>query len=386
MFGKRFKIFDLFGFAVYIDLSWVLIAVLVSWSLAQGYFPYFHKGLTQETYWIMGILGALGLFLSIIFHEMSHSLVARSYGLEMRSITLFVFGGVSEMGEEPANPRTEFSMAIAGPLSSIVLGFAFYGIGWAGSRLAWPVSVLAIFSYLSFINIVLAVFNLVPAYPLDGGRMLRSILWSRKNNMRAATRIAARIGGGFGMGLIVLGVLNVVFGNFIGGMWWFLIGLFLRNSAFSSYTQLLMERALKGEPVRNIMNAKPVTVPPSTSLDALVQDYFYRYHFKMFPVQDASGRLQGCVTIDSLKEIPRERWRQTTVEQVESECGAGNTVEASADALKVMARMNREGVSKLLVTDHGELEGIVTLRDLFDFLRIKMDLEGDEDMPGSRGT
>jgi Zn-dependent protease len=382
MFGKRFKIFSLFGFSVYIDLSWVIIAVLIAWSLAAGYFPYFYKGLTPGVYWTMGVLGALGLFFSIIFHEMSHSLVARSYGLEMRSITLFIFGGVSEMGGEPSDPRTEFSMAIAGPLSSIALGVVFYGLARTGVALALPETATAVFSYLSVINFALAVFNLIPAYPLDGGRVLRSLLWSWRHNMRTATRTASRIGAGFGAALIVLGVLNVIFGNFIGGMWWFLIGLFLRNAAASSYTQLLMERALKGEPVRNIMQPHPVAVNPSISLDALVQDYFYRYHYKMFPVQDSSGRLQGCVSIDKLKEVPREKWNQTKVEQVESACGPENTVDASADALNVMARMNREGVSKLLVTDHGELEGIVTLRDLFDFLRIKMDIEGDE--PGPR--
>lgn len=385
MFGKRIKIFSLFGFSVYIDLSWIIIAVLVAWSLADGYFPYFYKGLTPGTYWTMGVLGALGLFFSIVFHEMSHSLVARSYGLEMMSITLFIFGGVSEMGEEPANPRTEFSMAIAGPLSSVVLGVVFYALARAGAGLGWPVSPLAVFSYLSFINFALAVFNLIPAYPLDGGRVLRSILWGWKHNMRAATRIASRIGAAFGAGLIVLGVVSVIYGNFISGMWWFLIGLFLRNAAYSSYSQLLMEKALKGQPVRSLMQTHPVAVAPSTSLDALVHDYFYRYHYKMFPVQDASGKLQGCITLDRLKEIPRERWGQTTVEQVEAECGPANTVDASADALKVMARMNREGVSKLLVTDHGELEGIVTLRDIFDFLRIKMDLEGDEEKPRPTG-
>jgi Zn-dependent protease len=386
MFGRRIKIFSLFGFAVYIDLSWIIIAVLIAWSLADGYFPYFHRGLTPETYWFMGVLGALGLFFSIIFHEMSHSLVARSHGLEMRSITLFIFGGVSEMGEEPADPRTEFTMAIAGPASSVVLGVVFYAFAGAGEGLAWPEPVTAVFFYLAFINIALAVFNLIPAYPLDGGRVLRSILWHYKHNMRAATKTASRIGAGFGTALIVLGVLNVIMGNFIGGMWWFLIGLFLRNAASSSYTQLLMERALKGEPVRTIMQAHPVAVDPSTSLDALVHDYFYRYHYKMFPVQDTSGRLQGCITIDRIKDVPKEQWGRTTVEQMESACGPDNTVDASADALGVMARMNKEGVSKLLVTDHGHLEGIVTLRDLFDFLRIKMDLEGDVEYPRPVGS
>ncbi len=381
MFGKRIKIFKLFGFSVYIDLSWLIIAVLITWTLAQGYFPYFNKGFSPRTYWIMGAFGALGLFLSIIFHEMSHSMVSRMFGLEMKGITLFVFGGVAEMGEEPANPKAEFSMAIAGPISSIALGFVFYGISRIGMQLAWPQPVWAVLSYLSVINFVLAAFNLIPAYPLDGGRVLRSVLWSWKKDLRSSTRIASRIGSGFGMGLIILGVLNVLTGNFIGGMWWFLIGLFLRNASSTSYTQVLIERALKGEPVSRIMKTHPVSVSPSTSVDELVNDYFYRYHYKMFPVENESGKLEGCITIDKIKEVPHDKWKETIVEDVASGCTENNTVDASADALNVMARMNRQGVSKLLVTDNGELEGIVTLKDLFDFLSIKMDLEGEKVIP-----
>jgi Zn-dependent protease/predicted transcriptional regulator len=379
MFGRKIKIFRLFGFSVYIDLSWIVIAVLVTWSLAQGYFPYFNPGLSAGTYWIMGVVGALGLFLSVIFHEMSHSLVARRYGLPMKGITLFIFGGVSEMTEEPENPKTEFSMAIAGPVSSIVIGFVFYGLYRAGLQLAWPEGVWAVLSYLAFINFALAVFNLIPAYPLDGGRVLRSALWSWKRNLRWSTRIASRIGSGFGMALIVLGVLSILTGNFIGGLWWFLIGMFLRNASSMSYTQLLLERALKGEPIREIMNTHPVSVSPGTSIDDLVHDYFYRYHYKMFPVQTESGKLEGCITLDKIKGVPQEQWKNTTVEDVASECASNNTVDASADALNVMARMNREGVSKLLVTEDGTLEGIVTLRDLFDFFSMKTDLEGGKE-------
>ncbi|HQG32174.1 MAG TPA: site-2 protease family protein, partial [Deltaproteobacteria bacterium] len=155
MFGRKIRIFKLFGFSVFIDLSWIIIAVLVTWSLAQGYFPYFNPGLSAGAYWVMGVVGALGLFLSVIFHEMSHSLVARRFGLPMRGITLFIFGGVSEMTEEPRNPKTEFSMAIAGPVSSIVIGFLFYGLYRAGLQLAWSEQVWAVLSYLAFINFAL---------------------------------------------------------------------------------------------------------------------------------------------------------------------------------------------------------------------------------------
>ncbi len=389
MFGKRIQVFRLFGFTVYLDLSWVIIAVLITWTLAAGFFPYYYQGFSTTTYWIMGVIGALGLFFSIIFHEMSHSLVSRKFGLDISGITLFVFGGVSEMNEEPNDSRTEFFMAIAGPLSSIFLGFVFYGVYRFGTQAQWPAPVGAVFNYLAVINFVLAAFNLVPAYPLDGGRVLRSALWKWKGNLRWATRIASRIGAGFGLALILLGVLNIITGNFIGGMWWVLIGLFLRSASQTSYTQLLMQRVLSGEPVRQFMKKDPVSVSPAMSLDQLIHNYFYKYHYKMFPVQDDAGNLEGCITLDRIKEIPREEWERRHVEDIVSQCSEQNTVEPSTDAMKVMARMNREGVSRLLVTDHGHLEGIVTLRDLFNFISMKMDLEGEnvspETRPGSPG-
>jgi len=378
MFGKRIQVFKLFGFTVYIDLSWIIIAVLITWTLAAGFFPYYYQGFSVTEYWIMGIVGAIGLFFSIIFHEMSHSLVSREFGLDIRGITLFVFGGVSEMNEEPDDSRTEFFMAVAGPLSSIVLGLVFYGVYRMGIQAGLPGQANAVLNYLAVINFVLAVFNLVPAYPLDGGRVLRSALWKWKGNLRWATRIATRIGAGFGLGLILLGVLNIISGNFIGGMWWVLIGLFLRSASQTSYTQLLMQRALSGEPVRRFMKKDPVTVSPAMPLDQMIHDYFYKYHYKMFPVQDESGNLEGCITLDRIKEVPREEWDRKRVEDIVSQCSEKNTVDPSMDAMKVMARMNREGVSRLLVTDRGHLEGIVTLRDLFAFISMKLDLEGEE--------
>ncbi|MFY9397926.1 MAG: site-2 protease family protein [Desulfomonilia bacterium] len=381
MFGKRLQIFRLFGFSVYLDLSWLIIAVLITWSLAVGFFPFYYPGFAMTSYWIMGVLGALGLFFSIIFHEMSHSLVSREFGLDIRGITLFIFGGVSEMTEEPADSKAEFYMAVAGPFSSVVLGAVFGGVYRLGSGAQWPPQVLAVLGYLAIINLLLAAFNLLPAYPLDGGRVLRSALWRWRGNLRWATRIASRIGAGFGLALILMGILSIITGNFIGGMWWVLIGMFLRNASQSSYSQLLMQRALSGEPVRKFMKKDPVSVSGSTPIDELVHDYLYRYHYKMFPVKDEAGNLTGCITLERIKDVPREEWGTKRVRDIASGCSEKNTVEPSTDAMQVMARMNREGVSRLLVTDHGRLEGIVTLKDLFGFIALKMDLEGEEAPP-----
>ena len=192
MFGKRMRLFKIFGFSVNIDASWFILAIFIIWSLAKGVFPEYFKGLSSKTYWWMGAGGAFGLFASIIFHELCHSIVAVRYGLPMKGITLFIFGGVAEMSDEPPSPKAEFLMAIAGPVSSVVLGLVFYLIYFAGQRWGWPMPVNGVFSYLTWLNFVLAGFNMLPAFPLDGGRVFRSILWGAKRDLRWAT-ICSRI-------------------------------------------------------------------------------------------------------------------------------------------------------------------------------------------------
>jgi Zn-dependent protease/predicted transcriptional regulator len=375
MFGKRISLFKLLGFEVRIDLSWIIIAVLIVWSLSKGLFPIYFKDLSARAYWIMGITGALGLFLSIIFHELSHSLVARRYGMPMKGITLFIFGGVAEMSEEPTSAKGEFFMAIVGPVSSVIAGLAFYGLHGFGKLVGFPDAVNGVLSYISWINFLLAAFNLIPAVPLDGGRVLRSILWGVKKNIRWATRVSSAIGTFFGILLIVLGFYRVVFaGDFIGGMWWFLIGMFLQSAARASYQQLLTRRALEGEPVRRFMETNPVTVPPSASVEKVVEDYIYQYHYKMFPVVD-SGRLFGCITTKEVKQIPREEWAHKTVGEVAVSCSAENTIGPEEDAVKAMSKMNQNGLSRLMVVEHGRLVGIIALKDMLKFLSLKVELE-----------
>jgi Zn-dependent protease/CBS domain-containing protein len=375
MFGKRIKLFKIFGFEVGIDLTWIILAVLIAWSLSVGFFPFRYKNLPTQTYWLMGIVGALGLFLSIIFHEMSHSLVARKYGMKMKGITLFIFGGVAEMGDEPPSPKAEFMMAIMGPISSVFIGVVFYGIFVLGRQGGWPEPVNGIVQYLAYINGLLAFFNLIPAFPLDGGRVLRSILWGLKKNLRWATRISSNIGRGFGILLIILGAFQFLRGNFIGGMWWFLIGMFLQGAAKASFQQLLIRRALEGEPVKRFMKTDPVTVAPSLSLIQLVEDYIYKYHFKMFPVVRDSDKLVGCVTTKQIKEIPQEQWSLKKVEDIMGYCSPENSIGPQADAIKALSVMSKTGVSRLIVTEGERLVGVITLKDLLRFLALKVELE-----------
>lgn len=375
MFGKPINLFKLLGFQVRIDLSWIIIAVLIAWSLSTGLFPFQFEGLSTQTYWIMGIVGAIGLFLSIIAHEFSHSLVARRYGMPMKGITLFIFGGMAEMSEEPPSPKAEFMMAAVGPLSSIVIAGIFYLVYSAGLAGGVPEPINGVVQYLAFINVLLAAFNTIPAFPLDGGRVLRSILWGIKGNLRWATRVSSLIGSGFGILLIILGVLNFFGGNFIGGMWWFLIGMFLHNAARMSYQQLLTRRALEGESVRRFMKTDPVTVTPDMTLEELVEDYVYVFHHKMYPVVSDSDRVEGCVTTRQIKEVPREEWSQKRVKDIEVACSEENTISPDADAITALSMMNRNAVSRLIVKEGDRLAGVVSLKDMLKFLSLRVELD-----------
>ncbi len=374
MFEKRITLFKLFGFEVRLDMSWIFIAILVTWSLGSGYFPYRYPGFSTLTYWLMGAVGALGLFSSIIFHELCHSLVARSYGLPMKGITLFVFGGVAEMGDEPSSPKVEFLMSVVGPLSSFAIGFVFYGLFIMGERGAWAIQVNAVLGYLAAINILLACFNLIPAFPLDGGRILRSILWRVKNDIRWATRISSLIGSVFGYLLIAFAVYNLLSGNLLGAIWWFLIGMFIHSAAQMSYRQLLVRRALEGEPVSRFMKRDPVTVSPVVSLREFVDDYQLRFHFKMYPVVD-DEILVGCITSGEVKKVPKENWRETTVGEVAIRVCAENSVGPETDSVEALALMRRTGNSRLMITEGGKLVGILSLKDLLEFLSLKVELE-----------
>ncbi|MEJ2364738.1 MAG: site-2 protease family protein [Deltaproteobacteria bacterium] len=372
MFGKRINLFKLLGFEVRIDLSWIIIAVLIAWSLSTGLFPFYYKNLSIQVYWGMGIIAAVGLFISIIVHEFSHSLVARKYGMPMKGITLFIFGGVAEMEDEPPNPKVELLMAGVGPLSSIAIAGVFYGVSILGKTIGWGDPVNGVVIYLAAINALLAGFNLLPAFPLDGGRVLRAALWHWKRNVRWATRIAAQIGSGFGILLILLGLLNVFRGNFIGGMWWFLIGLFLRSAAKMSYRQLVTRAALEGEKVQRFMNPNPVTVQPTTTLKDFVEDYVYKYHFKMFPVVN-SDRVIGCITTNQVKEVPREQWSDVTVRELALECTPDTTVKPDDDAIRALSLMRRTGGSRLVVVEDDQLVGVVSLKDMLQLLSLKVD-------------
>ena len=377
MFTRRVTLFHLLGFPIRVDSSWVILAVLVTWSLAQGQFPHSVPGLAPLTYWTMGALGAAGLFASIVLHELGHAVVARRYGIPIEGITLFLFGGVAEMQDEAHEARSEFLMAIAGPLMSLFLALVCHVMGTVFRGVTGLEVTGEVLAYLAWLNMVLAVFNMVPAFPLDGGRVLRAALWAARGNLRWATKISAGIGTFFGTGLVVLGVFAFVGGSMVGGLWWFMIGMFLRNASQMSYKQVIVRRALEGETLRSFMQAEPVTVPPSITVAELVEEYIYRYHYKMYPVIE-DGRVLGCVTTREVKAVPKEEWDTRRIREILIPCSRENTVSPDEDAMQALSRMNRTGNSRFLVVEGERLVGIVALKDLLKFLSLKMDLEGDE--------
>ncbi len=379
MFPNALPLMRIAGFDVRLDWSWFIVAILITWTLASGVFPSYYPGLDTSTYWSMGVLAAIGLFASIVLHEVGHSVVARRHGLPIKGITLFVFGGVAEMGDEPQSPKVEFLVAIGGPVVSFALALGFAILAALSSTLL-PTPILAVLSYLASINAIVAIFNLVPAFPLDGGRILRAALWHRRGSLRWATSVTSSIGAGFGLLLIALGVYSVLTGNLVGGMWWFLIGLFVRSAAKGSYQQVVLREGLRGVPVRRLMSRDPHTAPASITVQELVDNYIYRHQHKMLPVVEGE-RPVGCISVRDIRDLPREEWPERRVADIMRPCAGDNTVSPDTDALDAIKMMNASGNGRLLVTENERLVGVVTIKDMLKFLSIKLDLEGEGDLP-----
>lgn len=375
MFSHRIKLFALFGFQVWVDASWVLVGALIAWTLAGAVFPAAVPGLRTATYWWMAIAGTIGLLFSIVFHETAHSLVARRYGIEIRGITLFIFGGVAEMPAEPGSAHAEFLMALAGPVASLVLSMALVGLAGVIGSLHGPRTIAEIVSYLGSLNMMLGIFNLIPAFPLDGGRMLRAALWGWRHDIGWATRIASGAGDAFGILLIMLGVFEVLRGDFVGGVWQILIGMFLRSAASAGYQQTMAQRLLAGISVAQVMTPDPISVPPDLPISRFIDDYVYRYHHRVFPVAHA-GVLLGRIGTKQVAELDRCLWPQTEVSAVALACTPEDVVAPRATALEAITKMSGSARSPLFVVRTGRLIGVVSRRDLMELLSIKLELGG----------
>jgi Zn-dependent protease/CBS domain-containing protein len=368
------------GFEIRFDLTWLILVALVVWSLTTGLFPAAYADLPTSTYIWMGVLGAIGIFASIVLHELAHSVVGRRLGLRIHGITLFAFGGAAEMGEEPANARTEFWMAIAGPVMSVVLAGVFFLLELALSVAGSPGPLVGVIGYLVGVNLILAAFNMVPAFPLDGGRVLRAVLWAWRGDVAWATRVATMMGGGLGLLLIALGIFNAITGDLIGGMWMILIGLFIRAAATATYQRLLAGQLLAGIPVRSLMQTNLIAVPPDLPTAQLVENYLLQRGLKRVPVMDDAGRPLGCVGVDEVKRIPPEERLTRSVRDILTPLGPDDTIAPDAEARQALEQMQRTGQGRIFVTEAGRLIGVLALKDLLQYLSVKSELQAADQL------
>jgi Zn-dependent protease len=367
----KIRVGKILGVQVEIHYTWIIVFFLFTWSLASGYFPQYFPGWSGIGYWAAGIIATILLFGGVLIHELSHSLIARRKGTEVKSITLFIFGGVAQISNEPKDPNSELLIAIAGPIASLILAGLFFLIAYLSPE---EIS-SAIFSYLFLVNVVLAVFNLIPAFPLDGGRILRALVWKWKKDYRRATRAATTSGVVFSYFLIFLGFFSMIQGDFVSGLWWIIIGWFLQNSAESSYQQVVVKQSLEGLTVRSIMASEVRNVLPNITLEELAREHFLGYQQTAFFVSWGDEVL-GIVTIGDLKKIPREHWGSETVRQIMTPLEQLETVSPNDNAYDALLKMTSRNIGRLPVVDDGQIIGLITRQSLLDALRIRSEIIG----------
>ena len=370
---KGFKLFKVIGIQISLDYTWFIIFALVAWTLSQGYFPSVVPGLAMWIYIAMGVVSSLLLFASILLHELSHSYVANRLGMDIRGITLFIFGGIAELSREPDDPRMELKIAIAGPIASGVLAILFWLIKEGLTAMALFPLVASVCSYLVIINIVVVIFNMIPGFPLDGGRVLRAIWWMKSGDLQRATMVAGRVGKGFALFLIFFGILQTFTGNIIGGLWMVFIGIFLQQAAESGYREVLIRNSLSGIRVGDVMTREVVTVHPDDSLQVIVDDYLFRHHCVSFPVVAAS-RLVGMLNLGDIRAVPKEKWRETRVRDVMEPVTQHSLASPEETAIEVLSKMATLGVGRFPVVRGGELVGIISRRDIMKLMAFKREL------------
>ena len=357
--------FKILSIPIHINPSWVLIYGLITWTLAAGYFPRQLPGLEPIAYWANGLLAALLLFVSVLIHELAHSVVAMRHGLTVHGITLHLLGGVSQLEGEPPDPRTEFRVAAVGPLASFVIAFGLWIVRLAVES-AWGDAIL---TYLLFVNVAIGVFNLIPGFPLDGGRLLRAIVWNATGDFSRATAVAGRVGSAVAVGLIALGVLQAFAGALLNGLWLVLIGLFLRQAARASYSEVTLRAALGSLAVADVMTREVVTVPWRATVGDLARQ-FWSHHVTSFPVVDGAI-VRGIATVHDAARVPAAEWERTSVQNVMRPLAGEMTIAPTATALEALHRASANGIGRLAVVEGARLVGYVSLKDLTHVLALQ---------------
>lgn len=372
------KIATIGGIEIKLHWSWLIIALLLTFTLANGQFPDRVPGETTLFYWVLGAIAAILFFVSVLLHELSHSFVARAMGYKVREIVLFIFGGVSNIEEEPKKARDEFLIAVVGPLTSFLLAGVFYlllqvvtpPVRRAGAGAA------AVFEYLAFINLLLGIFNMIPGFPLDGGRVLRAIIWGVNHNFQASTRIAGFIGQLVAYGFIFYGIFQIFAQNNFGGLWIAFIGWFLLNAAQQSVSGVAVREAFRGVTVSQVMEPAPPSIMPQSTLAHLLSSYILPYNLRAVPVADQNGQLVGIITLGDIKEIPQDQWGTVTVGGLMTGLDKLRTVKPQDGLDKAMQLLGEGDFDQLPVLDqNNRLVGILTRAHIIQWLQIRDQLK-----------
>ncbi len=370
--GSAFNLGRLFGIQFRLHYTWFIIFTLITVSLAWLFFPGTYPGWSRLIYWIVGVVASLLFFAPIIDHELAHSLVARVNGIPVRSITLFVFGGVSQIAREATKAGTELKMAAAGPACSLVIG-GLFGLLWLFTRdVNEPIAAMSL--WLAQVNGIVAVFNLIPGFPLDGGRVFRSILWRVTGNYKRSTQIATRVGQGVGYLFILGGILIMfVLHEWFSGLWLVFIGWFIENAAAASYRQIQWHEGLRGLAVSQVMTSGFPVVPSDVTVKQLVEGYVFTTGRHYFLVAD-EGRLKGIVILPDIKAVPQLNWGVTRVEDIMTPVDKLIIARPDQDALSVIEQMDEHGIDQIPVVSGGRVIGLIDRDNLMMFLRLRSEL------------
>lgn len=365
MFKQNIYLGRILGIPIGIDYSWFLIFVLLSWTLAMNYYPAEFKDWPHYLYWLMGSITSLMLFVSVLLHELGHSFVAQRFNLPVRSITLFVFGGVSQISSEPRSAWAEFWIAIAGPVVSCALGIIFYLLE---PLIAQATPVLALVKYLAFINIILAVFNLIPGFPLDGGRVFRAIVWAVSHDMHKATVIAGNVGRIIAFVFIYIGVVQIFSGNVADGLWIIFIGWFLESAASAQIHQQEFHNLLRKHSVKEAMNQHFAIIPSHALLEDLISQHIIGEGRRYLIVLE-NEEFVGLLTLHRIKEVSREKWASTSIDQVMIPMSQLKKLSPQTGMWEALQEMDRDGVNQLPVMEEMKIVGVLSREDVITFLR-----------------
>lgn len=371
-----FRLGSVLGFEIRIDLSWFVIFFLVFWSLAVAVFPDQFPELSGSVHLAMGAAGTLLFFASLLAHELSHALVSRAKGIPVTGITLFIFGGMAWASREPDSPVDEILIAGVGPVTSLALAGLFQVAAWLAATSGWSDAVVGVATYLAFINVALAIFNMVPGFPLDGGRVFRAAVWKATGDKAKATRWAVAGGRGFGTVLMILGAIQALTGAPVGGLWFVFIGWFLRNLAGASLQQQLLHDLLGGFVAADLMSPQPEVVSSRMPLEQLVRERFMRLRFGSYPVMDA-GDLVGMVTLEGVKKLSSEEWTTLRVAHAMTPLHQCAVIAPDTTVEAALQEMNRpEAGGRALVVDRGQLVGIISASDVTRWIHRLRAVEG----------